>query len=273
MNSILNVENIEFSYDKASLLEDIDFNVPSGSFVSILGPNGSGKTTLLKNLCGLLSPRKGTISLRNRKIGSFKHKEFAKTVAVVHQSSNVGFSFSVFDTVLMGRFPYIKKLQGETTEDIKAAEEAMKSTGVWHLREKDIREISGGERQRVMIARALTQEPELLILDEPISNLDIKFQINILQVCKKLNKEKGITIVTTLHDINLAGQYSDYILLLNKGKLVSQDEPKNVLTVENIEKVYEIKVELLNRDGHEFPYIVPQTSLYAGENIGQGEHK
>jgi len=272
MNSILNVENIEFSYDKTPMLEDIDFNVPSGSFVSILGPNGSGKTTLLKNLCGLLSPKKGTISLINRRIGSFNQKEFAKTVAVVHQSSNIGFSFSVFDTVLMGRFPYIKKLQGETTVDIKIAQEAMKNTGIWHLKEKDIREISGGERQRVMIARALTQEPELLILDEPISNLDIKFQISILRLCKKLNKEKGITIVTTLHDINLAGQYSDYILLLSKGKLVAQDEPKKVLTVKNIENVYEVQVEILNRGENEFPYIIPQTVLdrnMAEENVNK----
>jgi len=261
MNSILNVENVEFSYDKLPMLENIDFNVPAGSFVSILGPNGSGKTTLLKNLCGLLVPKNGTVALRNRKISSFKQKEFAKTVAVVHQSSEIGFSFSVFDTVLMGRFPYIKKLQGEKMEDIKIAEEAMKNTGIWHLKEKDVREISGGERQRVMIARALTQEPELLILDEPISNLDIKFQISILRLCKKLNKEKGITIVTTLHDINLAGEYSDYILLLNKGKVVVQDEPKKVLTMENIEEVYGVKVEILSRGESKFPYIIPQTTI------------
>ncbi len=260
MNSILNVNQMGFRYDQAAILQNISFNVPSGSFVSILGPNGSGKTTLLKNLCGLLSPKDGTITLCNREIKNFRQKDFAKFVAVVHQSSNTGFSFSVFDTVLMGRFPYIKKLQGETTKDINIAEEAMKSTGVWHLREKDVREISGGERQRVMIARALTQEPDLLILDEPISNLDIKFQISILELCKRLNKEKGITIVTTLHDINLAGQYSDYILLLNKGRVVDQNEPRKVLTVENIEKVYEIQVEILERGNEIFPYIIPKIS-------------
>lgn len=266
-NSILNVENIKFSYDQSPLLEEIDFDVPSGSFVSILGPNGSGKTTLLKNLCGLLSPKQGTISLSNRKLSSYKHKELAKTVAVVHQGSNVGFSFTVFDAVLMGRFPYIKKLQGETKEDIKIAEEAMKSTGVWDLREKDIGEISGGERQRVMIARALTQEPQLLILDEPISNLDIKFQISILQLCKELNRKKGITIVTTLHDINLAGRYSDYIILLDKGKLVAQDEPRKVLTVQNIENVYEVSVELLDVKGSDFPYIVPRANYTNNEDL------
>lgn len=263
MNTILNVENVEFSYDKSPMLENIDFKVPVGSFVSILGPNGSGKTTLLKNLCGLLKPKNGTISLINKKISSFNQKEFAKTVAVVHQSSTTGFSFTVFDTVLMGRFPYIKKLKGETAKDIKITEEAMKNTGIWHLREKDIREISGGERQRAMIARALTQDPQLLILDEPISNLDIKFQISILKLCKELNKEKGITIVTTLHDINLAGQYSDYILLLDKGKVVAQDEPRKVLTAKNIKDVYEVQVEILNRGENEFPYIIPQNTLDA----------
>ncbi len=260
MDLVVDVKNMDFRYDSEPMLKNINFDIPCGSFVSILGPNGSGKTTLLKNLCGILNPEKGTISLKNKNLKGYKHKELAKTVAVVHQSNNIGFSFSVFDTVLMGRFPYIKKLQGETTEDIKIAEESMKNTGIYHLREKDIREISGGERQRVMIARALTQEPEVLILDEPISNLDIKFQISILKLCKKLNKEKGITIVTTLHDINLAGQYSDYTLLLNKGNLVAQGEPRSVLTVDNIKNVYQVQVEILDMGKDRFPYIIPDTT-------------
>lgn len=259
MESVISIKNLIFSYDKTPVLKDINFKITSGSFTSILGPNGSGKTTLLKNICGLLKPNKGTILFRNKEISNIKHKDFAKVVSVVHQSSNIGFSFSVFDTVLMGRFPYIQKLKGETTQDIKTVKEAMKSTGVWDLRKKDINEISGGERQRVMIARALTQEPELLLLDEPISNLDIKYQIDILNLCRKLNKEKQITIITTLHDINLAGQYSDYILLLDKGEMVDKGNPKKVLTTKNIENIYGIKVKMLKDGKNGFPYIIPQT--------------
>lgn len=258
MKSILTINNLTFSYDKISVLKDINFHVSSGKFISILGPNGSGKTTLLKNICGLLKPNEGTILLHDKEISNLNKKDFAKVISVVHQYNNIGFSFSVFDTVLMGRFPYINKFKGETKKDIKIVEEAMQNTGVWNLRNKDIREISGGERQRVMIARALVQEPELLVLDEPISNLDVKFQISILNLCKKLNEEKGLTIITTLHDINLAAQYSDSILLLDKGQIAAQGKPKNVLTPKNIEDVYEVEVEILNSEKNGFSYIIPQ---------------
>lgn len=260
MDPILKVEKIGFKYYKTSVLKDIDFNVEKGSFISILGPNGSGKTTLLKNICGLLKPESGSITLSNKNLLDFKQKDLAKTVAVVHQTKDVGFNFTVFDTVLMGRFPYIKRFEGETAKDIEITKEAMVSTGLWELKDKDIREISGGEKQRVMIARALVQEPELLILDEPIAHLDIKHQINILELCKKQNREKNITIITSLHDINLAGRYSDYIILLNKGQVIAQDRAEKVLTVENIESVYEIQVELLQYGEKSLPYIIPKAS-------------
>ena len=133
----------------------------------------------------------------------------------------------------------------------------MINTGVWELRDKGINEISGGEKQRVMIARALAQEPEILILDEPISNLDIKYQVGILELCRKLNREKKLTIIMTLHDINLAGRYSDYLILLDKGEVRIMDTPEKVLTQENISTVYDIKVDILRRDGDKTPYIIP----------------
>lgn len=258
MNSIICIDKLTFKYDQNPILCDIDINIQQGSFVSILGPNGSGKTTLLKNICNLLSPDKGEILIKNKSVSKIKYKELAKVVAVVHQSSEVQFDFSVFDVVLMGRFPYLNKFQNESKADIELAKDAMISTGTWELRDKSVKEISGGERQRVMIARALTQQPEILILDEPVSHLDIKYQIGILNLCKKLNKEKKLTIITTLHDINLAGRYSDYIVLLDKGKIKIMDSPEKVLTEENIEKVYGVQVDVLRRDGDDTPYIIPK---------------
>lgn len=257
MNSIVCIDKITFKYDEAPILRDIDLDITQGSFVSILGPNGSGKTTLLKNICNLLKPVSGDIQVKGRSIYKIKYRELAKIVAVVHQTNEVNFDFSVFDVVLMGRFPFLSKFQNESREDIGLAKEAMISTGVWELREKSIREISGGERQRVMIARALTQQPEILILDEPVSHLDIKYQLGILNLCKKLNKEKNLTIITTLHDINLAGRFSDYIVLLDKGKIKNVGSPAEVLTEENIEGVYGVRVEVLKRRD-EGLYIIPR---------------
>jgi len=257
MNTAVLIEDLSFKYDTDEVLKNIDLEIPRGSFVSILGPNGSGKTTLLKNICNILKPDNGKILINNREVSNYKYKELAKIIAVVHQNSDIQFDFSVFDIVLMGRFPYTSRFKGENSKDVEIAKEAMINTGTWELREKGINEISGGERQRVMIARALAQEPEILILDEPISNLDIKYQVGILELCKRLNKEKGLTIIMTLHDINLAGRYSDYLILLDKGRIKIMDVPEKVLTKENISNVYGIKVDILKRNGDKTPYIIP----------------
>ncbi|WP_352420202.1 ABC transporter ATP-binding protein [Proteiniborus sp.] len=257
MNTAVLIENLTFKYDIDEILKNIDINIPKGSFVSILGPNGSGKTTLLKNICNILKPDNGKIIINNRNVTNIKYKELAKIIAVVHQSPDIQFDFSVLDVVLMGRFPYIGRFKSESKKDIDIAKEAMQNTGIWELRDKSINEISGGEKQRVMIARALAQQPEILILDEPISNLDIKYQVGILELCKKLNKENKLTIIMTLHDINLAGRYSDYLILLDRGKIKTMDTPEKVLTQENISNVYDIKVDILKRNGDKTPYIIP----------------
>lgn len=257
MNAAVQIENLSFKYDTDQVLKDIDVEIPKGSFVGILGPNGSGKTTLLKNICNILKPDNGKILVNNKNVSNIKYRELAKIIAVVHQTSEIQFQFSVFDVVLMGRFPYLSRFQSEGKKDIEIAKEAMLSTGTWELRDKSINEISGGERQRVMIARALTQQPEILILDEPISHLDIKYQIGILDLCKKLNVENQITVIMTLHDINLAGRYSDYLILLDKGRIKVMDIPEKVLTQENISNVYDIEVDIFKRNGDKTPYIIP----------------
>ncbi len=258
MSSAIKVKELCFNYGTDNILNHINFIIESGSFVSILGPNGSGKTTLLKNICNLLKPHKGYIYIEDKDVKGIKYKDLAKTLGVVHQANNISFDFTVHDVVLMGRFAHQKRFKSETQHDLDVVRNAMKETETWGFRDKSINEISGGERQRVVMARALAQEPKILLLDEPISQLDIKHQINILSLCKRLNKQKNITIVTTLHDINLAGEYSDYILLLDNGNIRALDVPEKVLTSENIESVYGIKVKLFNKPANRVPYIVPQ---------------
>lgn len=251
---MIRVENVRFSYDRDEVLKHISFEVERGKFVSVIGPNGSGKTTLLKNICKLLSPSEGRIDIGREPIKTFKSKRLAKTMAVVHQGANSTFDFNVGEVVLMGRYPHLEKLKSESYSDMAIAERAMHQTETYHLREKTLHSISGGERQRVMIARALTQEPELLLLDEPISHLDIKFQLEILKLCKTLNQSKGLTILTTLHDINLASRFSDLIIMMKSGKIVKIGRPEEVVTSENIKAVYEIDVVVVNKP---YPMIIP----------------
>ncbi len=257
MESIISIDNLWFKYDKDSILENININIDQGSFISIIGPNGSGKTTLLKNMVNLLTPTKGSISLFKKDIKNIKYKDLAKKVAVVHQSNNIGFNFSVEDVVMMGRFPYLKRFQSETSKDYEIVEKAMKNTGIFDLKDRSILNISGGEMQRVMIARALVQEPEILVLDEPISNLDLKYQVGILNICKELNKKDNLTVICILHDINLASRYSDNIILLKDGKIHSLDKPNNVITKKNIKEVYDIDVDVKNIENTDIPYIIP----------------
>jgi iron complex transport system ATP-binding protein len=256
MNKI-NIKDLEFSYDKRKILKKLKFDISKLEFITILGPNGCGKTTLLKNLCAYEKPDSGMIMYDNEQIKHLSAKERAKKMAVVHQQNDIGFDFSVKDIVLMGRYPHLKKFESEKEDDFKWVEYVMKETEVFHLKDKSIAEVSGGERQRIVIARALAQQTDLIYLDEPISHLDIKHQIGILKLCKKLIKEKNLTVVMTLHDINLASRFSDKILLMCKGEIKAYGKPEDVLTIKNIENVYEVQVEQFRHtDG--YLYTVPR---------------
>lgn len=237
----LQIKDLRFKYSTEDVLKMISFDIPKGSFVSILGPNGSGKTTLLKSVSHLVRPQEGTIHINNKSLREYHHKELARTIAVVHQNQPTEFDFTVEDVVLMGRYPHLRQFQSESSKDQEVARTAMKLTATTHLKDKNLKHISGGERQRVMIARALAQETETLLLDEPISHLDIKYQLEILKVCQSLSKEKKMTIVTTLHDINMAARFSDYIILMREGKIVEMGSPEAVITPENIASVYDVE--------------------------------
>ena len=229
-------------------LHGLSCEVREGEILGIIGPNGSGKSTLLKLLGLILQPHRGTIQLQGRVLASFAREELARIVAYVPQFSSVVFPFTLAELVLMGRFPHRRAggaLGGvgwETAEDVRAAEQAMDAMEILHLADRAVSEVSGGERQRAFIARALAQEPRILLLDEPTVFLDLRHQLDICAMMRRLNREQGLTVVWVSHDLNLAGQYCDRLLLLQEGALVRLDAPSAVLQPEVIESVYRCPV-------------------------------
>jgi iron complex transport system ATP-binding protein len=208
--------------------------------VGVLGPNGSGKTTLIKSISRILKPHRGAILLDGADIYSLKEVEVARQMAVVPQDSSIGFSFTALDVVLMGRNPHMTRFQMESAKDVAIARKAMQLTNTWHLAERPINELSGGERQRVIIARALAQEPKVLLLDEPMTHLDINNQLEIMDLVKELCVEGGLMVLAVFHDLNLAARYCTSAILLKNGRIFSAGSLDVVLTSENIKNVFRV---------------------------------
>lgn len=253
----IEVKNLEFKYRKDLILKDISFKIKEGEIVSIIGPNGSGKSTLLKNLNNLYTPERGEILIKGRKIDSYKGKDLARELALVPQDTSINYEFTVEDIIMMGRYPYQGRFEREDHKDYKITNQVLNLTNTYKLRDRFITEISGGERQRVIIARALAQDPSIILLDEPTSNLDINHQIEILNLLKGLNKEKNTTVVLVMHDINLAARYSDKIILLHEGRILGEGRPEDVISKENIKKSYNIEVAVENNKYTDTIYIIP----------------
>ena len=241
----LKIKNISFSYDSVDALKNISFEAEEGEILGIIGPNGSGKTTLLKCINRVLKPKGGVVMLDDMDLSVLNQREIAQKIGVVPQQSFSQFPFTVFDIVLMGRYPYITRFGGEKKEDFDMVEECLNLCGISHLAERLIIEISGGEYQRVIIARALAQNPKVLLLDEPTLHLDINHQIELLELLKSLAKKKNLIIIMVSHDLNLASRFSDKILILKEGKIYRAGLPEEVLTPQIIKEVYGIKVEIL----------------------------
>jgi len=206
--------------------------------------NGTGKSTLLKCINLSLKPKGGVILIDNRNLFELDRKEIARNIGVVPQNSAINFPFTAFDIVLMGRTPYLGQINRESLDDIRIAKEAMEITNTEHLAERPIDEISGGERQRVIIARALAQQPKILLLDEPTLHLDINHQLDILELAKELARKNKLVVVLVSHDINLSSRYSDKLVLLQSGKIFAIGKPEEVITKENMRDIYNIEVEM-----------------------------
>ncbi|HHW08516.1 MAG TPA: heme ABC transporter ATP-binding protein [Firmicutes bacterium] len=262
---ILNVAGVEFSYHADPVLSGIAFQAQSGEVIGIAGPNGSGKSTLIHVISRALAPRYGQVALDDQLINQLSQLELARRMAVVHQQESVAFDFTVRDVVLMGRLPYLKRFSKESAADMAMAEKAMSEVGIRHLAERSIFQLSGGERQRVAIARALTQDTPILLLDEPTASLDIKYQVQTLELLQAL-AASGRLIIVVLHDLNLAAQYCHRLLLLHQGRIVKAGPPAEVLQSDLIQEVYGIAVGVIPHPQTGRPVIIPLTKSTTSSN-------
>lgn len=250
--SVLEAKNIHFKYSEEPVLTDISLKAEPGKILAIIGPNGSGKTTLIKILGRILKAHSGIVLLNNKNIWSVH--DAARKIAWVAQNNKLAWPFSVKQIALMGRFPHRGWLSSYTKDDYKAVEQALNKTGLKELKDRLINTLSGGEVQRAIIARALAQEPDILLLDEPVAHLDLKYKVAVINLIKNL-ADHGIAVVISLHDLNLAAQYADRVILLKGGKLFAAGVPSSILNQKNLEEVYETKVNIV--DYNNLPFIIP----------------
>lgn len=238
----IKVENLVCGYTDKPVIKGISFSVHDGEFVGIVGPNGSGKTTLLRAMIGLIQMRKGTISLGNHKLENLERRDLARKIAYVPQLMEPVEGFTVEEFVLLGRTPYLNRFSFESHDDFEAAKWAIDELQIANLKDRQVTELSGGEFQRIAIARALAQEPRVLLLDEPTSHLDIRFQVKICKLLRKLRAHRSL--VATFHDLNLASRFCSRLVLLKNGEVIAEGAPNEVVTAENIWKAYRIKVSV-----------------------------
>ena len=231
-------------------------DVEAGDFVGLIGPNGSGKTTLLRVISKVLKPFEGHVLLNGADIVTVSRSVLARSMAFLTQEISLNLPFTVRQMTLMGRFPYLSQYGKESDEDIAIAEDAMKMADVLHLADQYITEVSGGERQRALIAMCLAQQPDILLLDEPTNHLDIGHQLAVLDLIRKLNRQTNMTVVAVFHDLNIASEYCDKIMVLDKGQVAEFGTPKEVLTSEMILKVYRAKVVTEVNPVSQKPHIV-----------------
>ena len=237
----IKAENINITLEKNNILKGINIEVDNKEVVGIIGPNGSGKSTLLKCIYRVLKPNDGAILLDNVDIKDMSVKESSKRLAVLSQHNNYNFDFTVKDIVLMGRSPHKKFMERDNKEDYDIVNEALKKVDMFEFKDRSFQSLSGGEQQRVILARALAQQPQCLILDEPTNHLDIKYQLQLMRIVKGL----GIEVIAAIHDLNIAAMYCDKIYVLKDGEIIKNGKPKDVLTQELIKDVYEVDAEVI----------------------------
>jgi iron complex transport system ATP-binding protein len=238
MDQSIKLKNLSHAYDGITVLDNLSFSVHEGEFFIVIGPNGSGKTTLMKIIAGLIKIQKGGLEIKGQPVHAYKRKILARKIAFVPQQLPTDFPFVVEDVVLFGRSPHQGTFGLVSSEDLLHAEKAMEFTEVSHLAGRRLNQLSGGECQRVFIARAICQDPDIIVLDEPTASLDIAHQLRIMDMMEKMKQEKGVTILMVSHDVNLAAMYADTLMLINQGKQVRLGTPEAVLTYKILEAVY-----------------------------------
>lgn len=254
--SIISLEGVSFTYNQHPVLQDINLSILPGQFIGIIGPNGSGKTTLLKLISGILSPKQGKIKIFNEDIDTISRKKIAKMISLVPQDSFISYNYKVKEVVFMGRIPFINQWRGETALDYQISREAMEKTDSLCYAEKGIHQISGGEAQRVYIARALAQSPKILMLDEFTSHLDLSYKYEIVKILQDSLKEKVQCIISVFHDLNLASYCSDQLILLNEGIIEEIGTPQEVINEYNLKKVYRAKNHIVQHPELAIPQVI-----------------
>jgi len=262
---MIELDNVTLGYDHRAILHDVTMKANPGQILGLVGPNGSGKSTLIKGMTRVIDLLSGRISIDRRDIRAIKQDELARLVATVPQDPALPGAFTAFEVVLMGRTPHLGLLRYEGEKDLAIAWRAMVATYTESFAERRASELSGGEKQRLVIARALAQQPRAMLLDEPTANLDINHQVEILNLVKSLCREQSLTVIIALHDLNLAAQYCDWMVMLNGGRVHAEGTPVDILTAPNIKRVYGADVCV-------YPHPInrlPTTVITAGRNHEQ----
>ncbi len=252
----LQVRQVYFSYLDGLVLDNINLAIKAGEMVGLLGPNGSGKTTLIKLASGVLKPGRGEIKLDGTGLGRLSRKSIARSVAVVPQQFNIPFAFTTAEVAMLGRTPFLSTFTEESKADRELVANALELVGISELTERRFDELSGGERQKVILAMALAQQPRLLLLDEPTVHLDITHQVEILELVSRLNVERGLTVIAAMHDLNLASLYFNRLILLKEGRVSADGTPAQVLTEDSIREVFSASVKVQPHPVTGTPHII-----------------
>jgi iron complex transport system ATP-binding protein len=247
----LAIEHVSYIVMGTSIIHDVSMNIKAGQFIGVIGPNGSGKSTILKIASRIMEPNDGLIRLDGQHLYELSPKKVAQEMAVVSQETSLTFDFSVQEMVWMGRHPHKGLFQSDTDKDRKIVNEALKRVGMKGYEERSFMSLSGGEKQRVLIARALAQQAKLIILDEPTNHLDIRHQLQLMDLVKTLN----VTVLAALHDLNLASVYCDYLYVIQNGQVVMSGTPENVLTTDRIREVFGVETEIIIHPVTKKPHI------------------
>lgn len=253
---VLKGRDLSISYGNNKALKEVDIDIKSGDIVTIIGPNGSGKSTLIKALSRYLKPDKGRISLRGKDISQIANKKIAQEMAILPQVKHAASDISVENLVSYGRYPHIRFGKRLSLEDKNIISWAMEKTGLLDYKNRFVATLSGGERQRAWIAMALAQKPKILLLDEPTTYLDISYQLEILELVKDLNRSLGITVVMVLHDLNQAVRYSDYIYVLDEGKVYHHGCPESIMNIDLLREIFRIEANVYNDRVNECKYFI-----------------
>ncbi|MHB0999300.1 MAG: heme ABC transporter ATP-binding protein [Armatimonadota bacterium] len=267
MPTLFTLDRVDISFSSARVLKNISFEINAGEFLGIIGPNGSGKSTLTRTLAGVLKPSNGAVMLEGKDVSRIPRKDLAKRLAVVPQDSPVAFDYTVMEVVLMGRSPYLGRFELETGDDLSIAADALKRANLLQMADRNVGTLSGGERQRVMVARALAQASDIIFLDEPTAHLDINYQVEVLHLVRREISENNKTGVVVLHDLNLAAEFCDRLVMLKDGEVFACGTPDEVITAENVQKVYGTAVWVRRHPTSGRPYVLSMGSQAVASKI------